>query len=142
MALCCSSHADHNAELWFKGRFTSETGFCWQTRKSGLICGDLRGAVAQKCVNAATWLWIRAHLRARKVQTSMPIYVELSPRTSEPRGASVPTSCSGWPWLHPANPRSVMLFHKAALTCRLSWPSIVCCGVWDTHPETCGANET
>jgi len=41
-----------------------------------------------------------------------------------------------------ANPRSVMLFHKAALACRLSRPGIVRCGVWDAHPEACGANET
>lgn len=41
-----------------------------------------------------------------------------------------------------ANPCSVMLFHKAALTRWLSRPGIVRCGVWDAHPETCGANET
>lgn len=37
---------------------------------------------------------------------------------------------------------SVMLSRQAALTCRLSRPRIIRCGVWDAHPETCGANET
>lgn len=36
---------------------------------------------------------------------------------------------------------TVVLFLKAALTCGLSRPRFVCRGVWDAHPETCGADK-
>lgn len=70
---------------------------------------------------------------------SVHIYAELSPRTPMVLPAQI---AAGGGNGYTADPCSVMLFHKAALTCRLSWPGIVCCGVWDAYPETSGANET
>lgn len=115
------------------------------TTKQSLSSKELSGEVAQRCIKTATWLWIIVclclHLRSNKVQMSVPIYAELSPPTSHLCGASTTKSALGGDGF-PAHPCSVILFHKAALTCRLPRPGIIHCGVWDTHPETCGANET
>lgn len=74
--------------------------FLLNDKKAGFKLQELSGAVAQKCINTATWLWIIVcsclYLRASKVQMSVPIYAECSPRTLHPRGASTLKSCSGW----------------------------------------------
>lgn len=69
----------------------------------------------------------------------VPIYAELSARTPM---VLPPQIAAGGGSGYTADPCSVMLFHKAALTCWLSRPGIIRCGVWDAHPETRGTNET